>query len=114
MVQHRFFIVHEKDARGKKVCFCPLNGPAKWKCNEKNADMGKMSEKLRIFQPSKIRKGECRSNCKTCFAIWFCRAVYSNLHKLFRNILHKQLLIKQFKSWVFRNKGRIEHFPFFH
>ncbi len=40
--------------------------------------------------------------------------VYSNLHKLFRNILHKQLLIKQFKSWVFRNKGRIEHFPFFH
>ena len=58
MVQHRFFIVHEKDASGKKVCFCPLNGPAKWKCNEKNADMGKMSEKLRIFQPSKIRKGE--------------------------------------------------------
>lgn len=96
MVQHRFFIVHEKDASGKKVCFCPLNGPAKWKCNEKNADMGKMSEKLRIFQPSKIRKGErqmqtCSQICpspyllqrygkasaeaiaKRSFAIWFCR-----------------------------------------
>lgn len=67
MVQHRFFIVHEKDARGKKVCFCPLNGPAKWKCNEKNADMGKKSEKLRIFQPSKIRKGE--RQMQTCLQI---------------------------------------------